>query len=275
MDLTVSPSDLDRLAVPLDRLLREAGEIALGFYRRGARQWLKNDTSPVTEADIAVDTFLKTHLPPLLDGSGWLSEETADSTERLDRRHVWIVDPIDGTRSFASGHTDWVISVALVEDGYPVLAGLFNPVRAEMFAARRHGGATLNGAVLAARDTRRLEGAVVCGPKAATRNLAAVGLVEGPWVHALAYRFALVAAGRLDAALSRGRAKDWDIAAADLLLTEAGGHLSDLDGVRPVYNRPAIVHPPLMASGRNLQAALLAVADKAFPPHLRSQEDSA
>ncbi len=252
-----TPPDLDGLASSLEEAVREAGGIALDFFRKGARRWSKADSSPVTEGDIAVDRFLNARLPGLLPGSGWLSEEIADTPDRLERRYVWVVDPIDGTRAFAEGVPMWVVSVALVKDGRPVLAAIFNPVAEEYFAARLGGGACLNGAPITASRHDRVAGASVSGPQALFDPLEAAGAVRAPWVYALAYRLVHVAAGRFDAALARTNPKDWDVAAADLILSEAGARLTDVDGRTPIYNRPKSSHPALVAAGTQLHPSLV------------------
>ena len=107
--------------------LREAGAIALKTFQTPVKSWLKDQSSPVCEADIAVDNFLRERLAAPGSGCGWLSEETADDRSSRHARRLWIVDPIDGTRSYLAGRPDWAISAALVADGRPVLAGVFAP----------------------------------------------------------------------------------------------------------------------------------------------------
>jgi myo-inositol-1(or 4)-monophosphatase len=239
--------------------VRAAGALALDFANRGAKAWTKHDASFVTEADLAVDAFLNDKLSPLLPGAGWLSEESTDNPERLKCRAVWVVDPIDGTRSFMDAVPVWVISVALVVDGAPVLAVVYNPSRDEMFESLEGQGARLNGNMLQARPHSTLQNATVCGPSALISILKSHGATGVEWIHALAYRFSCVAAGRMNAAVSRGNAKDWDIAAADLLLRESGAILTDFFGKQPVYNLEQPIHPPLMAAGLQLCAPLGAV----------------
>jgi len=124
---------------------RQAGEIALRYFRREPRHWTKDGNSPVTEADIASDRFLRQHLLEARPDYGWLSEETVDTPDRLGRRRVFIVDPIDGTRGFIEGSEDWCVSVAIVEDGVPRVGALAVPARGEWFEAHAGGGARLNG----------------------------------------------------------------------------------------------------------------------------------
>jgi myo-inositol-1(or 4)-monophosphatase len=265
--MTPTPADsLDLAAVTagLAPLLASAGEIALGFARTGAKQWRKDDKSVVTEADLAVDAFLQDALGRLLPEAGWLSEEIADTPERLARRRVWVVDPIDGTRAFVEGIPTWCISVALVEDGRPLLGAVYNPSTGECFRARRGGGAELGGRPIRARaNGAAINGAHVVGPRPVMEALAATGLRRGDSIYALAYRLVSVADGRIDAAISSGRAKDWDIAAADVILAEAGARLVQMDGATPVYNRPVPAHQPLVAATEPLNAALRAALRQA------------
>lgn len=263
---TDAPIDLDRLLPRLEEVVRQAGELALGFFQGGARNWTKADDSPVTEADIAVDRFLAAALPPLVDGSGWLSEETADDGARLNMRRVWIVDPIDGTRAFVEKKPEWVVSVALVEDGRPVAGVVRNACGDVTHAAIRGGGAARNGVRMRTEDSDELEGLKVGGAKSMLSHLKPHGALEGRWHYALANRLVQVVGGDLDAAVARPNAHDWDIAAAHLILEEAGASLIDVDGAVPSYNRASTRHGGLIASGprraRAIAAALQAKQDR-------------
>lgn len=237
-------------------LAAEAGELARACARRGMRTWTKDRSSPVTEADIAVDRFLKEKLMAARPDFGWLSEETADSPERIGRRQVFIVDPIDGTRAFAAGLPDWTVSLAVVRDGRPVAAALAEPEQGRVFAAALGHGATVNGRrmVPTARDS--LAGARVAGPMPMLAGPKRAGAILLPKIHSLALRFAKVAAGEIDAGFAGGSSHDWDLAAADLLVHEAGAALTGLDGTVPVYNRPVPVHSPLICATPALHGLL-------------------
>ncbi|MFN3688369.1 3'(2'),5'-bisphosphate nucleotidase CysQ [Salinarimonas sp.] len=260
---TAAPGADDALAAALSAAAREAGAMALSFFRPGARTsariWNKAGGSPVTEADVSVDAFLKVRLSALLPEAGWLSEETADNSDRIARRLVWIVDPIDGTRAFLNGHPDWSIAVALLVDGAPALGVVHAPAHDAHYAAIGGRGARLNGAsiAVAARDT--LVGARVAGPKPMIETLArrAGPVEEAPKIPSLALRIARIAAGEVDVGLVSGNARDWDLAAADLVLAEAGGTLSDVAGRQPVYNRRDPVHGELVATSRGLHPRLV------------------
>ena len=126
--------------------VREAGALALKYFRTDVESWDKSPDNPVSEADLAVDKLLRDKLMTARPGYGWLSEETADTPDRRTKSHVWIVDPIDGTRAFLRGTPQFAVSAALVVDEHPVSGAVFNPAQGEMFEAKKGGGARLNGA---------------------------------------------------------------------------------------------------------------------------------
>ena len=238
--------------------MREAGALARKTAQSAFRHWTKGeDRSPVTEADIAVNDLLHQRLTALAPGAGWLSEETAEipSSSAL----MWIVDPIDGTRAFISGRADWSISVALVEDGRPLVAALYAPVSEEIFLAARGTGATLNGTPINANEGDGLRGAKIAGPKRYLDRFSSLaeGTLAQPKVHSLALRLARVAQGALDAAFSSRGSHDWDLAAADLLVHEAGAALTDFTGRPLKYNGSQAVHGALIAAGQARHDALI------------------
>jgi myo-inositol-1(or 4)-monophosphatase len=245
--------DRERLATAVT----EAGAVAKKFFRGPLKQWTKGQgDSPVTEADIASNDLLHRHLVEA--GDGWLSEESENDPTRLAARRIWVVDPIDGTRAFIAGREDWSVSVALVIDSRPVVAALFAPVTDELFLSTAGGGATRNGIAIHGSSGAGLAGARVAGPKKLLDRIVAsgTGLVPVPRIHSLALRLARVAHGELDAAVAGGNGHDWDLAAADLLVHEAGGIMTGLDGQVLVYNRPDPVHSILLAASRDRHAAL-------------------
>ncbi len=257
---TSPPLPPQAAARALVQAVAEAGELARSMLRPGMRTWTKGNASPVTEADIAVDALLRERLQALAPDHGWLSEETADTPERLARRRVWVVDPIDGTRSFIRGLPDWAIAVALVEDGRPVAAALYAPASEEMFSASAGRGATRNGVLICASAAGSLSGARIAGPRSSLERLSQTGLAlrVQPRIHSLALRIARVASGEVDVSLAAAHSHDWDLAAADLLVHEAGGRLTTYDGAKPVYNRPRHVHGALAAAGIAIHPELLA-----------------
>jgi myo-inositol-1(or 4)-monophosphatase len=240
---------------------RDAGELALTYFRQQILVNRKADGSEVSEADLAVDTALKLDLLKRRPDYGWLSEETEDNPDRLKRRRVWMVDPIDGTNAFLRHVAEWTVSAALVEDGVPVLGVVFNPATQEFFHAMRGKGAFLNDQPIAASKKGALDGALL---------IASGGLfkkkiwkepwpeVKSRWVNSVAYRLALVACGQADATISLSAKSEWDLAAAALLIEEAGGVITDHYGELHRYNRSAPRFPSLVASGAALHPLLIA-----------------
>jgi myo-inositol-1(or 4)-monophosphatase len=241
--------DLAAQAERLTAALREAGELALKSFRGTLRHWTKEKNSPVSETDIAVDNLLRERLSA--PGIGWLSEESVDDRARLNARRVIIADPIDGTRAYIAGNPDWSICAALVEDGRPVAAALFAPVSDEMFVAVAGRGATCNGVPIAAVSGEDLDGARVAAPKSYLERLATLspGIAPVPKIHSLALRMTRVAQGQIEAAMASVNGRDWDLAAADLLVHEAGGAMTDIAGETLVYNLHEPVHGALIAAG--------------------------
>lgn len=226
-----------------------AGIIALGFFRTDLKTWTKSGSSPVSEADIALDQFLTQTLRAERENYGWLSEETADTPDRLSHQRVFVVDPIDGTRGFIKGDDSWTISLAVVENGRPVAGVVYAPVRNEMFEATLGAGAMLNGQHLK-RSHRNGGERLIPAPAAVHNELAQAQLEyqKGPTYPSLAYRLVQVATGGLDAAVARSGAEDWDIAGAHIILEETGIDLIDVCRGIPRYNKPSTRHMALAAS---------------------------
>lgn len=227
-----------------------AGIIAASYFRRDIKSWTKDNASPVSEADIVVDRFLAANLLQARPNYGWLSEETVDNPSRLDCERVFVVDPIDGTRGFLRGEDYWSISLAVVEDGVPVAGVVYAPARDEMYDAWKGGGARFNGKRL--QRTRRAGAApLIPAPGAVHQELQAAGLdyTRGPAYPSLAYRLVQVATGKLDAAVARRGAQDWDIAAAALILRESGLDFADVCTGFPQFNKRDVRHGALAALG--------------------------
>ena len=242
----------------LEEKAREAGKIALTFFGGDYKSWSKSGGSPVTEADLAIDTYLKNSLRAARPDHGWLSEESVDDPARLQASRLFIVDPIDGTVAFLKNRPHFTICIALVESGRPLAGVVFNPATNECFTAHLDGGAHLNGAPIRVGAQAALAGCRMLGQKA---------LFDDPanhWppmhvenVSSIAYRLALVAAGRFDAMVSLTVKRDWDLAAADIILAEAGGILCGADGARPVYNLAPATQGASIAAAPALNAAIL------------------
>ncbi|GAB4225895.1 MAG: 3'(2'),5'-bisphosphate nucleotidase CysQ [Methyloligellaceae bacterium] len=244
----------------LEAAVREAGELALSYFGRSPEWSRKADGSRVSEADLAVDAALRDRLISVRPGYGWLSEESEDSEERLARDRVWVVDPIDGTTAFLEEREEWTIAAALVTGGRPVLAAVFNPVSGEFFSARAGHGTLLNGARVRVSARASLAGCrLAASPGLFRRKIWAEPWpeVNAQWVNSIAYRLALVAAGKYDGTLSLSPKHDWDLAAAELLVQEAGGRISTHAGGGFTYNARCPIQTSVIAAGPSLYPELL------------------
>jgi myo-inositol-1(or 4)-monophosphatase len=250
---------LTRDAALLSDAVREAGALALSLFRTELKNWTKGASSPVSEADIAVNDLLESRLRSGTPDYGWLSEESADDEARLHKNLVWIVDPIDGTRGYLAGREDWCVSVALVEAGSAVLAAVFAPVTDEFFFARRGYGSVLNTVPVFATSGTELDFSRVAGPKPLVERLSrqADNMTLHPRIGSLALRLCRVAQGRLDAAFAGGQSRDWDLAAANLIVQEANGNMTALSGDALSYNRREVTHGVLVAAGRDRHARIV------------------
>ena len=218
------------------RIAEEAGRIAAGRCGTDYRSWEKVPGHPVCDVDLEVDGFLNEHLRSLDPEAGWLSEETLDLSDRIERRRLWVVDPIDGTRDYLRGRPGWCVSVALVEDRVPVLGVLAAPARGELWTAERGRGSRRNGAMLHVTPRAKLAGARVPADQLPEpdRDLVAVARPNS-----IALRIALVAAGEADLVATLRWGFEWDIAAAALVAEEAGAAVSGVLGQPLAFNTAA------------------------------------
>jgi myo-inositol-1(or 4)-monophosphatase len=256
---TLSRDRLARDTALLIDTVREAGELARSMFRTELKNWTKGASSPVSEADIAANDLIESRLRSATPDYGWLSEESVDDEARLGKRLVWIVDPIDGTRSYLAGREDWCVSVALVEGASPVLAAVFAPVTEEFFFASRGGGVVRNDRPVRATAGTELDFSRIAGPNPLVERLnrgpGEISLY--PRIGSLALRLCRVAEGRLDAAFAGGQSRDWDLAAANLIVQEANGNMTALSGDTILYNRREVTHGVLVAAGRDRHASIV------------------
>lgn len=249
---------MDHELTILSDSMSEAGREVLRLAAAGFETYTKADQSPVTSADLAVNQILHDRLSAAFPEDGWLSEETADNAARLSRKRVWIVDPIDGTRSFVRGLPEFCLSVALVENGVPSVAAIFNPATGEFFSAIRGRGV-------------RVERLMDTDQPAFTSQERPVALVN-PWelrvgrldglqthlhcrpIGSIAYALALVAAGQADAVVTLAGGNEWDVAAGVLLVEESGGRATTAAGHPVTFNRADPRLPGTLAIGSNLPA---------------------
>lgn len=261
----IDADDLDLLTTAI----HAAGDIAREGYNGTQRSWEKSKGNPVTETDLAVDRYLNEQLCGARPAYGWLSEETTDNSERLDRARVFIVDPIDGTLAFIKRMPEFVVCAAVVEGHVPVAAAILNPLTNEMFTAIAGGGAFLNGSPIRVSDRAELEGC---------RMLVARDVIEHPaWAArwpamdlgkraSIAYRMALVANGTFDGMMALSAKHEWDSAAGTLIVQEAGGLATSHTGATLGYNQVTTTHRSLVCAGPNLHRAIMMRTDKVVLP---------
>lgn len=235
---------------------RAAGDILLNYYGADYDVRDKGFHNPVTTADHASNHYLEERLRDSFPEYGWLSEETADTRDRLNRERVWVIDPLDGTKEFIEGLPQFVVSIALAEKGEPVLGVLHNPVTGETFSAAAGNGATLNGKPITVSMVERLEEAVILNSRSETRR----GLWKPyqPYFQSLkpmgsvAYKLGLTAAGRADIFATLRPKNEWDICAGHIILKEAGAELRALNGREHPYNSRKVVIKPGLVAGNPL-----------------------
>ena len=213
----------------------EAGRIALGRCGTDYQRWEKEPGHPVCEVDLMVDGFLREQLIALDPEAGWLSEETADESDRIERRRVWVVDPIDGTRDYLRGRPGWAVSVALAEDRQVRYGVLAAPARDELWTAERGRGAWRNGVRLQVSDRAEFSGARVPADSLPRVDRDLV-MVDKP--NSIALRIAMVAAGEADLLATLRWGREWDIAAAALIAEEAGATVTGTLGQPLTFNSP-------------------------------------
>lgn len=244
-------SDRDLIA----QAAQDAGKLALAFRARGLKAWEKSKGDPVSEADLAADDLLQTRLKPARRDYGWLSEETADDHSRLTARRSFVVDPIDGTRAFIKGRLEFVVSIAVIDQGEPVAAAVFDPSTDRLWDAIRGGGARLNGASIRVSGHRDIKGARILGDPGRLPILREMG-ADASTVNSAALRLALAAQGAFDAVVAERAKWDWDVAAGALILTEAGGVITARNGAPLVFNGEPPLQPAPLAAGPALHALL-------------------
>lgn len=239
----------------LETVAREAGVIALRYFQNAPKTWEKaGGAGPVTEADLAVDTHLRNRLMGARPGYGWLSEETEDGPERLTAERVYVVDPIDGTRSFIEGSDTWAVSAALVLRGDVVAGVVHLPAHDLTYSAALGKGAAKNGAPIRASTKDDLEAAQVLAARSTFSERFWERVPPRPKLafrSSLAYRMALLAEGRFDAMVTLRPTWEWDIAAGALLVSEAGGAVATTAGP-PKFNSPDALQPGILAGSKAL-----------------------
>jgi myo-inositol-1(or 4)-monophosphatase len=257
--------------------LEAAREVFTRFTPGAMEAEYKAGHDPVTEADKSVDAVLRKAL--LREGEGWLSEESIDDPSRLEKKRVWIVDPLDGTREFVAGIPEFCVSVAMVEEGIPVAGGICNPATNEIFLGSLDSGVTYNGKPARASQRTSLKSALVLASRSETkrgewRGFQKTSLNIRP-VGSVAYKLALVSVGLADATFTLTPKHEWDIAAGAALVSGAGGFVSTLENAPLRCNNNSPLLTGLLACGPFMRDELLALLDGHLPANsVRSNESN-
>jgi myo-inositol-1(or 4)-monophosphatase len=214
---------------------------------------------PVTEADRALDAVLRQNL--LRDGEGWLSEESVDDSSRLNKKNVWVVDPLDGTREFVKGIPEFCTSIGYVEDGHPVAGGIYNPATHETFIGAIDAGVLYNGGPAQISQRRSLEGALALASRSEVKRGEWKRFEGGPLLvkamGSVAYKLARVAAGLADITFTLTPKNEWDVTAGAALVLSAGGFVTGLENNPFRANNRNPLLSGLIAAGPHLQKDLL------------------
>jgi myo-inositol-1(or 4)-monophosphatase len=214
---------------------------------------------PVTEADRAVDAVLRETL--LREGEGWLSEESIDDQSRLGKSRVWVVDPLDGTREFVLGLPEFCVSIAFVENGRAVAGGICNPATQETIMGAVDCGVRYNGEPAHPTSRTSLKEVVILASRSEVKRGEWQQFEGGEFeirpMGSVAYKLALVAAGKADATFTLTPKHEWDVAAGVALVESAGGFVATLDGTPLRCNQPKPLLSGLLASAPGLKEPLL------------------
>lgn len=238
-----------------------AGKIAMKYFKGDMETWDKGGgQGPVTQADLEIDKMLHAELLAARPDYGWLSEETEDDLKRLDHETVFIVDPIDGTRSFMNGHQNFATAVATARSGRVETAVVLCPAKGLTYWAELGKGAFLNGKPILNSNASDVQSARVLASGAQMKSSHwrdQAPPIERHFRSSLAYRLCLVAQGRFDGMITLRDTWEWDVAAGDLICREAGAKVSDKHQNLPQYNRSKPILSGMIAAAPMLHDGLV------------------
>ena len=238
----------------------KAGKLALKWFKKDPEQWKKNDGSLVSKADIEINDLLNKLLKNKNPEFGWLSEENEDDKSRLNKKITFVVDPLDGTKAFLEGKKEFSISIAIVKNGLPISGIVFSPSTGEIFEAEKNKGSWKNNKKIIISNYKKLEKCKMIAFKPMFSHPA----WKEPWPkmdienrNSIAYRMALVASGQYDAMMALNSKNDWDIAAGDLLISEAGGIVTLHTNKKIIYNTENIKKPSVIGTNKSIHDKII------------------
>ena len=243
-------SDLKNIS---KEVLIKASQIAIKFKNKKLNVQYKTKGQRVTDADLEIDKFLRNFYKTKTPNFGWLSEETFDDGSRFNSEYFWCLDPIDGTRSFIYGKPEYTISLALIKKSIPILGFVINPETKEFFYAEKNKGAFCNEKKIFVNKKKKIDYCKYAISSSEIERLSNLKIVDKKNIlkmGSIAYKIALVAKGKIDIAISFTKKNDWDLAAADLILQEAGGKINKINGEDVRYNTENLKIESVIASNR-------------------------
>lgn len=243
-----------------------AGRVLMSYYTSRYEILQKAEDHPVTTADLEANAVLHDRLLAAFPEAGWLSEESRDNPERLEKDWIWVVDPLDGTKEFIEGIDEFAVSIALVRGHEPVLAVTYNPAADIRVHCVRDGGTFANESPVRLAQRTTLEGARTLASRSETKR----GLFE-PFEQLLdvrptgsvAYKLAQVASGESDITFSLAPKSEWDICAGVMLAQESGATVTDLEGKPFLFNQRDTLRNGVIAASPVLYPALFELIKQA------------
>jgi myo-inositol-1(or 4)-monophosphatase len=251
-----------------ERAAREAGTLIIGLFKGKYDVQEKSKNNPVTSADLAANRKIREAIHGRFPKDGWLSEEDKDNDDRLAVSRVWVVDPIDGTKEFIEGVPQFAVSIALVVDGRPAVAMVYNPALDEFYKATAGQGASLNGQPIRVTGREDVDGALLLVSRSEPQRKFQlfVDRCRIERIGSIAYRLAKVAAGEGDGTLTFRSIREWDICAGVLMVEEAGGKVVDGNGEPLLFNRHEARHRGVIAANGKLTDGLQQLWSRAMSP---------
>ena len=237
---------------------RNAGKILIKYLNVDDQNIeYKSEDSPVTIADHKADRYLSNFIGGEFPHDGWLSEETVDTKERLDKKRTWIIDPLDGTKEYIKKLPEFSISIALVENNIPVIGVIYNPISEELFYAEKNKGAFLNGMQIKISDKKDIKNASLIVSRSEYGNnlwnnyKSSFSSIKS--IGCIAYKLGLAAANVYDITATVAPKNEWDICAGDCIIREAGGAMRKINGESINYNqKKTLITDPIIATNFKL-----------------------
>jgi len=228
------------------QLAKKAAEEVMKIYKTEFSQKEKEDKTPITEADEIANALIVKGLREAFPAHAILTEEEEDDQSRLENDYVWIIDPLDGTKEFISRNGEFTINIALTYKGEPIVGVIMIPTKQELFFAEKGKGAFFEkegkiSKIQVSKKNSIEEMSLMISRSHATEkelNLIKNNSFADVKKAGSSLKGCLIAKGEADLYYRFGRTMEWDICAMHMIIQEAGGRITDLDGNLLKYNKP-------------------------------------